>query len=390
MAGERRFVLLAGAGTIVASLPVPLTGALAVLLQEDLGFGETGLGVLVALHFLVAAVASLPAARAIHRAGVSVVLALSVLLTALVMTGIAVAVSAWWQLVLLLAICGIGNAGAQLATNQLIVTKVRRQHQGLAFGLKQAAVPLAALIAGLALPMVGLTIGWRYGFWLGALLAGVVALVVLLMPRVRSPGGPRLARTQLGQRPLILLAVAAGFGGAAGQSFGPFLVGFAVDRGFDSGTAGLVLACGATAGALTRIAAGWFADRIGHGMLLIMSGLLAIGAVGLALLAFLPTAHAVVVGSMLGFAGAWGWAGLLLLSVSRVSGNAAAEAMGLVAIGPLVGMVVGPPLFGLLIDLASYQVAWAALSASAGRASGLEPVGRQKVRAARATPRASF
>jgi MFS family permease len=54
-----------------------------------------------------------------------------------------------------LAVAGIGNAIGHPASNLLLARGVPRHRQGLAFGLKQGAIPLASLLAGLAVPRWG-------------------------------------------------------------------------------------------------------------------------------------------------------------------------------------------------------------------------------------------
>ena len=55
--------------TTVAVLPVFLTGGLAVQISRELGFDPAGLGLVVALYFLVSALASLPCGALVERFG---------------------------------------------------------------------------------------------------------------------------------------------------------------------------------------------------------------------------------------------------------------------------------------------------------------------------------
>ena len=56
--------------------------------------------------------------------------------------------SHWWQLLVAMVLCGAANASAQIASNLAVAGSVAAEHQGLAFGAKQAAVPAATLVAG--------------------------------------------------------------------------------------------------------------------------------------------------------------------------------------------------------------------------------------------------
>ena len=86
-------------------------------------------------------------------------------------------------LVVALGFGGLSNALAQPAANALVVRSVAARRQGLALGVKQAAIPMATLLAGLAVPSLGLTVGWRWAF-VGA--AGLsVAATTLVPPELR-------------------------------------------------------------------------------------------------------------------------------------------------------------------------------------------------------------
>ena len=76
----------------------------------------------------------------------------------------AVVASAWWHVALAVALSGVANALAQVSTNVALASGVPTRRQGVAFGAKQAAIPTASLVAGLALPIVGLVAGWRVAF----------------------------------------------------------------------------------------------------------------------------------------------------------------------------------------------------------------------------------
>ena len=55
----------------------------------------------------------------------------------------------------LLAVAGLANAVNQPAINLFMADQVPLDRQGLAFGIKQSAIPGAILVSGLALPLAG-------------------------------------------------------------------------------------------------------------------------------------------------------------------------------------------------------------------------------------------
>ena len=74
----------------------------------------------------------------------------------------------------LLAVAGLANSVSQPAINLFMADQVPLDRQGLAFGIKQSAIPAAVLVSGLALPVLALPLGWRATF---AICAGAVLAV---------------------------------------------------------------------------------------------------------------------------------------------------------------------------------------------------------------------
>lgn len=114
------------------------------------------------------------------------------------------------MLLLALALGGVANSLAQIGTNGTLAQVVPRHRRGLAFGVKQAAIPAATLLAGFALPVVGLTLGWRASF---AAAAGLAVFYIAFVPRPTQR--TRAAASSGGRdgdaavRALVVVAVAA-------------------------------------------------------------------------------------------------------------------------------------------------------------------------------------
>lgn len=349
------------AATMVVALPTLLVGGMAVLIQRDLGFGERQLGVAIAASFAAGALVAAPAGRLVERIGPRRTTWLGLASATAALLGIGLVAGSGSSLVAFLALAGIGVTTVQLGVNVLLARRVPAGQQGIAFGAKQAAVPAASLVAGLALPVIGLTLGWRPAFLLAAL---AVPLVAWAIPDAAAPSPAAQPRDRRDARlgALVLLAVGVMLASAGGNSIPAFLVASSVDRGLEPAHAGLVLAFGSGVGVVVRVAGGWVGDRLGRGSLLLVSGLIAIGIGGYLGLA-LATHPVLIAGSAaLAFGGGWGWAGLILLAVSRSSPNATGRAMGIVQIGPMTGAVVGPLLFGVLAEEVGFGAGWTALA----------------------------
>lgn len=353
--------LLAAIGaTTVAALPTLLVGGLAILIGRDLGFGEAELGIAIAASFGSAALVSVPAGRLAERIGPRRVTWIGLACSTVALLGIGLIVDSWAALVPFLCLAGVGVTTVQLGANVLLARAVPAARQGFAFGAKQAAVPLASLMAGLALPLIGLTLGWHVPFLLGVLL---VPVVLWWLPD--AAGVPSSNAHNDGDAPfgaLVLLAVGVALASAGGNSTPPFIVPAVVDRGFSEAQAGLLLAGGSLVVILVRVASGWFADRLGRGSLLLVIGLIGVGALGYVGLALATQPVLIVVFAAMAFGGGWGWGGLVLLALSRTNPRAPGRAMGIVQIGPMAGAVLGPLVFGFLAETIGFSAAWATLA----------------------------
>ena len=374
--------------TVVGMLPVYLLGGLAVQVREELGLGRGGLGALVAAFFVGAAVGSAVGGRSADRLGPHGVMRTAAAVGAAALLAAAVAPRAvLFGAALVLA--GLASGAGQPASNALIATAVAPHRRGFAYGAKQAAIPAGVLIGGLAVPVFGLTVGWRWAY----VTAAVVALAVPLMvprpapaakarPRAagarRSASALRAAQAAGAYRlgPLLVLAVGTTLGAAVGNSFGAFIVETAVAAGQAPGTAGLLAAAGSAVGVLSRLGLGVVADRRDGRWLLVVAVMMLAGVPASALLA-LGAAGAVLPAILLAYGVGWAWAGLLNHSVTMLHPDAPGRATGVTQSGVAIGGGLGPLGFGWLADQASLTTAWSVTAAAALLAAGAVVAGRR-------------
>jgi MFS family permease len=299
---NRRPVLLAVAVVTATVLPAFLTGGLAVQVRGELGFGAAALGLAVAAFFVFSALASAVMGRLVERIGAHRGMRLAALGSAASLFGVALVAASWAGLVACLALGGLANAVSHPATNLSLAREVPAGRQGLSFGVKQSAIPAATLLAGLAVPTIALTFGWRWAFAGGAVLALAVAFLVpvgasgSVVRRFREVR-EKDARTA----PLFLLALGIGLGSAAATPLGAFLVESSVAAGLRVETAGLLLASGSAANIVVRVAFGRFADGMSGGRLLLVAAMLAVGIAGFGMLAT-GEAALILPGALLAFA----------------------------------------------------------------------------------------
>lgn len=277
--GSRRQVAsisLAIALATTGVLPVFLTGALAVQLEANLHVGTTAIGGAVATFFAASALSSVRAGRLAERVGPFKVMLVAVGFALVALLGNGLVVTSLPGLLGFLVAGGLSNGAMQPAVNLLLARAVDDHRQGLAFGVKQAAIPTSTLLAGLAVPALALTAGWHVAYLAAAGLALAVGAVLVsggrrLMPMpsatpilAASAQGPgKQEGSEMGQkggnpgesfnpRPLVFVAAAMACAVAASNALGSFVVPGAVHDGVTPGVAGLLSAAGSVVGLSVR------------------------------------------------------------------------------------------------------------------------------------------
>ncbi|WP_433872128.1 MFS transporter [Saccharopolyspora sp. CA-218241] len=363
--GVPRVLASVAAVVTVGVFPVFLVGGLGVQLQRDMGFSAALLGLAAAGFFGVAAIASRMMGWVVERIGARLGMRLAASGSALCLFGMAAAGDAAWLLGLLW-LAGLPNSLGQPASNLLIAQGVPVHRRGMGFGVKQSAIPVATLLAGVAVPAVALTIGWRWVFVFAGIIGLVAAFAVPLLPTAERsrPGAAASGRGSAPRGALLLLAISGGLGSAAANALGAFVTTTAVEVGFSPSAAGLVLSVGSAAGLLVRLSAGVLADRRNPNLVRVITGMLLVGAVGYGLMA-VPAPAAFLIGVAVAFGAGWAWPGLLNFAVAKIAPDRVASATSFTQTGIYFGGSSGPLLFGLLAEHAGLAGAWLAAGSAA-------------------------
>lgn len=372
----------------ISVLPLYLTAGLAVQISLELGLAPSALGAASAAFFGAQAIFSPFTGAVVDRLGAKAAMRCSTFMVALLLLAGGLFVKSLAMLLVLLVIAGVGNAVAQPATNQFVAERVTITRQGVAYGAKQSAIPTASLLAGLAVPILGVTFGWRWAF-------GAFAVIVALLG-LRTPGGRKGALQPIVMadsdeelsKPLqTLLSFTSGVAAACGTSMGVYLVSGAVATGWADGAAGLLFACASLAGIVCRFLAGWQADWLKLDHLGAIACMMLVGAVGC--VAMMSDAKPLfVVGALVGFGFGWGWPGLFIFAVVKLNPARPAAATAFTQVGTAVGAVTGPLLFGFWIQHHSYAGGWAFVGGGLVVSAALLLFAGMKIRAAaRSVPR---
>ncbi|GAB3674200.1 MFS transporter [Salinisphaera aquimarina] len=370
------------ASSILSSLAVFLVAALALQIGDSLDFGAASLGFLVSLYYLSAALTSIPLSRLVEAIGSLRAMRWGCALMGMLLI-LAGAAPNFPCLLIVIALAGAVSAGVQPATNLFIVRRIPSAHQGFALGIKQAAVPIAVLIAGLSVPAIALTIGWRWGFIIAAVIAFATSMALppsrssLAEYRAHPPTVKQLGRS--GVNSLVLLAVGFGLGVAAASALSAFAVTAVVAANLGHGTAGLVAGLGGCCAAVVRVGIGIHADRSRSPHLVVVASMLGLGAIAYLMLAAstLTVPALLIPGIMLAFGAGWGWNGLFNLAVVRRYPTQAARATGITSVGARAGGVIGPAVFGVVVTHGSYTWAWLIAAASAMLGASIILFGRR-------------
>jgi ACS family hexuronate transporter-like MFS transporter len=280
-------------------------------------------------------------------------------------------------------VAGAGWSVVNPALGKAIIDVFPVHERGIAMGVKQMGLTLGGLVAALALPAIAAALSWRYA--IGAcsvIVAAPVALGWRPLAALRSsargaavtPGVTGAGSTWWwAARPALVIFFAAGFVlGMVQGAVLSYLPLFTIQAlGFDKIGAGLLVAASQAGGAVSRLALGAASDRWAAGR---RSRWLAFtGAVGAAIFlayAVWPASSAGVAG-LLAFAtgvGAYGWVGIFfVISIEAGGRNQAGLLSGVAFAAIVLGLLVGPPLFGLLLEgFDSYAVAWAVFAVLSG------------------------
>lgn len=282
-----------------------------------------------------------------------------------------------------LFVAGSGWSVVNPALGKAIMDVFPVSERGIAMGVKQMGLTLGGLVAALALPVIASTLDWRYA--VGAC-SVIVAVPVVLgwRPLAAFNAAARGAAATAGpgdassswwwaRRPALVIFFASGLVlGMVQGAVLSYLPLFTIQAlGFDKIGAGLLVAASQAGGAVSRLVLGAASDRWAAGrrsLWLAFTG--AVGAAIFSVYAVWPATSASLAG-MLAFAtgvGAYGWVGIFfVISIEAGGRNQAGLLSGVAFAAIVLGLLVGPPIFGLLLEgFDSYAVAWVVFAVLSG------------------------
>jgi len=375
-------MLVVASALVLAALPLFMVGGLAVQIKEEFGFTEAALGAGVTVGFVVGAVTAPLGGRLADRIGAKTSVYLGSSLSTLALVGLGLFTSGWGTMVVFLCLAGGAVAITDPGLAILVNRGIPSARQGLAFGVKEASIPAATLAAGVAVPAIALTVGWRWAFAIGLI---PLTVVLGMLRRLDVDAGATAseaapdpsAKPPPNRRALFLAATAAALGTAAASGVGIFLTDSAVSMGVSPAGAGLLLATGSVAGIIARVGAGVMADRTGGPQFKLIALMLTAGALTMAL-GGTGNTWLLVLGTVGAFAGGWAWTGIFFLSLVKTNPERPGTVAGIGTAGLGVGNASGPLLFGVVAQSYSFGVAWLGAALIAGVAAVLMYMARSR------------
>ena len=358
---------------VMISISVLSLSVMMPAVARDLAIDPKLVGLFTAIIYGVAAVTALAAAEPIVRLG-----AVRICQAALLMAAIGLALNAAAMVAAtVLAVIFIGAAQGPInpASAHVLAQRVPREWFGTVFSLKQTGVPIGFALAGLIFPLLLTLFGWRAASLIAAGTAVAAAIIVeFLRPSldaVVSAGRPsagiwRSVRFVFAHRELRILGLSALIYVVAQHTFTFYLVTYLYEHcGLSIARAGFLLSLSQIFGTAVRLVSGGMGDRIPRMRLLGWTGVgMTLGCIAIGLLEadtpFWLMALAVVgYGSVV-----ISWNGTSQAEFAHLSppGETAAVAAVQTALA-FSGAVIGPPIFAAIATLASYRMAFFAVSA---------------------------
>jgi MFS family permease len=245
-------------------------------------------------------------------------------------------------------IIGFGYGMTNPAASELLLRLMPPERRNLIFSIKQTGVPIGGVLAGLTAPSISQNFGWQ---WAPAVAAISCFLLIVLMQPLRA------AWVVVWQSPPLRWLSISGFFYAAVQlSLATFIVTLLVtDADFSLIEAGAVLAVVQAAGVFGRVAWGWVADRLGHGLvvLLIMGGACVTGALLVMAVSEAWGTFAIYLLFTLFGVNALGWTGVFQVEAARYAPEG--------KLGSVIGGIIAPTYGGVIVGPAVFSLAFVAI-----------------------------
>lgn len=364
---------------IVVFLQRLSVGPLAPFLKEDLSVSSAQVGIIMSAASLGYMFTLFPAGWIVDKIGVRYPIVMAEILAGTSMIVVYFATS-YVHLLFLMLITGLACGFLMPSTSRGIVEWFAVNERATAMGFKQTAVNVGGIISAAILPPLALSLGWRYGFVILGIIAIIVGIITWILykdPPIAVSPEDGYSRNQtdnismaeiLKNRDIWLLGCAGLCLAWVEMAMIGHLVLFLTEEILISVVAaGGILAMAEAAGAIARPGGGFISDHLLRGnrkkVLVAMSILVLISCLIIGLFGTLISWGIYPLIFLLGLGGI-GFGGVYFTLLAEYGGRyGTGKAIGLGNTISMTGSVLGPIVFGLIVDKSgSYQWAWLSLS----------------------------
>ena len=368
-------IVLAQTVANVGPLGIP---AIASLIRADLGLTLAQAGSFLSAYYIGPVSMSLFGGMLADRWGTARTLVLGQVIIALGLLAVSAAPT-FGLLVTFMIVAGVGYGALNPTSTTAAMSWFPPRQRATVVGLKQVGLPFGGMLGAVMLPALALTLGWRGAIAVSAaaIAASAVACAVVYRDPPEDVAVRRTAtasgalRSVLRTRDLWLVAAATAVFAAMQTVWMAFLALYLQGVvGLSLVAASRYLALAQGGGVLGRVAFGLLSDRVFAGRrrtpLTIAGCTSALCSVAIAFTGEGTSALSLAVLALVfGFAGI-GWNGVQHTLMAELAGpGAAATAVGLGLAVSSAGVMLGPVVFGWLVESAGgYRGPWLALAGS--------------------------
>lgn len=345
-------------GFIGLGVPDSLLGSAWPAMYADLDLAVSFNGVLSLFTSICTAFSSILSARMIRRFGVARVTAVSTLLTALALLGVALSPGLWWILLMSIPL-GLGAGAIDAGLNNYVALHYKASHMNFLHCFYGVGVSVSPYLMSLALGQDG---NWRRGYLFAFVLQAIITLITFaalpLWCRVRHPNALPVDEKNIRVIPLreqvknpdiwtiwLMFFGACAMEWTCGSWGGTFLF---QSKGLSEAAAAGCVTLFYAGLALGRFLSGVLSGALSPRKLIVGGlGLLALG-IGLLLL---PAPFAVAGLFLSGLGVSPAYPNLVHLTPRVFGAEVSQSIMGTQMASAYVGVMAVPLLFGLLADL---------------------------------------
>ena len=355
--------------------------AIAPFIREDLGLSLIQAGSFLSAYYVGPILLSLPAGWLADRWGI-----LKTMVAGEAVLALGLAAAGWAGsfpiLIALMVFAGTGYGLLNPTSTKAVIAWFPPSQRATAVGLKQTGLPFGGAVGAAVLPLIALAVGWRNALIVSAAGVALLGAATLFLyqdppdlPRP-APGAPSSSMwSVLRNRDLWMVASATLIFAAMQTVWMSFLVLYLKDVvGLPVLAAAGYLATAQVTGMAGRVAFGLLSDRAFAGGRRIVLFIAGIGSAlcSLAMAGIGPGSSPWLLGALaltFGFVGI-GWNGVQHTLMAELAGaRTAGTAVGLGLAVSSLGVTLGPPAFGWLVErVGGYRLPWVSLAASMGLA----------------------